>query len=112
MGAMGRGRRPRPIPAPNNYRFLQVRNADAGRSDAVAYEETAYYRRHQADPPARRPPARLENHPNPFNPRPRSVTVPGTLKLVSVSVTVYGLGPPGRHPVRGQLPGGSRSGMS
>lgn len=109
------------VPAPNNYRFLQVRSASAGAiAVTLAFEETAYERSTVAvpsgagDAPRR---ARLANYPNPFNPHTTiELTLPARPaggSLEAVAVRIYDAS--GRLVTTlfdGKLPGGTQSGMS
>ncbi len=104
------------IPAPNNFRFLQVRNADTGTTAAVVnYAETAYGSgvvsgtRDDVPPVAE---SRLRCFPNPFNPR---VTIELELAAMSDEVTIEIFDVRGRK-VRslhhGLLPAGLRLGLT
>lgn len=105
------------VPSPNNFRFVQVRSADAGAGRvAVEYEETAYgvtaTRLSGGAPPANTA-LRLRSYPNPFNPRTTiEAFVPGS-ESQPVSVEVFDVR--GRRVARlfrGEMPAGRTSGLS
>ncbi len=103
------------IPAPNNYRFLQVRSASAGAIPVtVSYEEAGYEGATTPAAAATAVPrgARLRNYPNPFNPRTTiELTVPGA-GLIPVSVAIYDTsGRQVKMLFEGTLPGGTQSGL-
>jgi hypothetical protein len=105
------------IPAPNNYRFLQVRSADSGAVEVtLAYGETAY----DPDPVARSaqdvPLAGgmgLHCFPNPFNPRVTIELEMGAVPTGEVVIEVFDVrGRKIRTLHQGPLPVGIRHGLT
>ncbi len=109
---------PLKIPAPNNYRFLQVRRAGAGAgSGVVRFTQTFYAGVVPTDAggddlPA--PRSRLSCHPNPFNPRTTiDLVMPGDGAAVRVDLEVYDLrGRCASTLFSGALVGGQRYGFT
>jgi poly-gamma-glutamate capsule biosynthesis protein CapA/YwtB (metallophosphatase superfamily) len=105
------------IPAPNNFRFLQVRSADPGAPTVpVSYVETAYGPGNVSSAPQDTPVAGgigLRCFPNPFNPR---VTIEMDLTAApaaEVTLEVFDVrGRKVRTLHRGPLPGGVRNGLT
>ncbi|MCP4799107.1 MAG: T9SS type A sorting domain-containing protein [bacterium] len=104
------------IPAPNNYRFVQVRNSDTGLTEVVLnYEETAYGPLDITAVPGDVPtPANisLRCFPNPFNPR---VTIELNIANSANEVTVEIFDLRGKKVCtlhQGILPEGLRHGMT
>lgn len=105
------------IPSPNNFRFVQVRSADAGATAVnLNYEETAYgdVATHLAgDLPPTPFTAQLNSYPNPFNPRTTvELFVPGD-KPQFATIDIFDVR--GRQVTRlfeGTMPGGRKSGVS
>ena len=103
------------IAAPNNYRFIQVRNTDTGFTEiAISYEETAYGPLEVSAVSDEVPATSnidLKCFPNPFNPR---VTIELNIPNNSpASVELYNLkGEKVRTLHSGLLPNGLRHGMT
>lgn len=114
---------PLKLPAPHNFRYLQVRRAGSGGAvGVVAVELTAYGAAASAVPPGgdRAPgaavPVRLACHPNPFNPRTTievDLAAAGVQAAPPVRVTVHDLaGRRLRTLHDGPLAAGRRHGLS
>ena len=106
-----------PIPSPNNYRFLQIRNADTSAMQAtVSYTETNYGSTHISavsdDVPAPQN-LNLRCFPNPFNPR---VTIELNLPQTSSGQSLIEIFDIRGHKTRtlfqGILPTGKRHGLT
>ena len=107
-----------PVPAPNNYRFLQVRAAATGvESVAVSYRETSYGPGQASPAPQEIPAATglsLRCFPNPCNPRTTVELGPVAGKRTGeVIVEIFDLrGRRVRTLFRGPVPAGLRFGMT
>lgn len=109
---------PLKIPAPNNYRYLQVRRAGTGAgSGTVGFTQTSYARvdvTGAGEGPVPSPRHGLSCHPNPFNPRTTiDLVLPGDGAAVPVDLEIYDLR--GRRAAvlfRGELAGGQRYGFT